>query len=196
MYIYRLYRPMNSQEDIQNFNALFNEYYKRFIHFAVGYLRDEQVAEDFVSEAFTIYWENRANLIPETIPQAYILAIIKNKCLNHIKHTLIKQKVTDELRNHSEWKLQTKINTLEACDPDFIFSKELQELINATLEKLPAKTRQIFSLSRDKGLSYREIAEKTHLSQKAIEFHISKALNHLRISLKDFISLSAFLFLF
>lgn len=196
MYIYRLYRPMNSHEDIQNFNALFNEYYKRFVHFAVGYLRDEQVAEDFVSEAFTIYWENRANLIPETIPQAYILAIIKNKCLNHIKHTLIKQKVTDELRNHSEWKLQTKINTLEACDPDFIFSKELQELINATLEKLPAKTRQIFSLSRDKGLSYREIAEKTHLSQKAIEFHISKALNHLRISLKDFISLSAFLFLF
>ena len=100
------------------------------------------------------------------------------------------------MRNHSEWKLQTKISTLEACDPDFIFSKELQELINATLEKLPAKTRQIFSLSRDKGLSYREIAEKTHLSQKTIEFHISKALNHLRISLKDFTSLSAFLFLF
>jgi RNA polymerase sigma-70 factor (ECF subfamily) len=196
MYIYRLYRPMNSHEDIQNFNALFNEYYKRFVHFAVGYLRDEQVAEDFVSEAFTIYWENRANLIPETIPQAYILAIIKNKCLNHIKHTLIKQKVTDELRNHSEWKLQTKINTLEACDPDFIFSKELQELINATLEKLPAKTRQIFLLSRDKGLSYREISDKTQLSQKTVEFHISKALNHLRISLNDFTSLSAFLFLF
>lgn len=196
MYIYRLYRPMNSHEDIQNFNALFNEYYKRFIHFAVGYLRDEQVAEDFVSEAFTIYWENRANLIPETIPQAYILAIIKNKCLNHIKHTLIKQKVTDELRNHSEWKLQTKISTLEACDPDFIFSKELQELINATLEKLPAKTQQIFSLSRDKGLTYRDIANRTNLSQKAVEFHISKALHHLRVSLKDFIALSAFIFLF
>lgn len=196
MYIYRLYRPMNSHEDIQNFNALFNEYYKRFIHFAVGYLRDEQVAEDFVSEAFTIYWENRANLIPETIPQAYILAIIKNKCLNHIKHTLIKQKVTDELRNHSEWKLQTKISTLEACDPDFIFSKELQEIIDNTLEKLPEKTQQIFSLSRDKGLTYRDIANKTNLSQKAVEFHISKALHQLRVSLKDFIALSAFIFLF
>jgi len=187
---------MNSHEDIQNFNALFNEYYKRFIHFAVGYLRDEQVAEDFVSEAFTIYWENRANLIPETIPQAYILAIIKNKCLNHIKHTLIKQKVTDELRNHSEWKLQTKISTLEACDPDFIFSKELQEIIDNTLEKLPEKTQQIFSLSRDKGLTYRDIANKTNLSQKAVEFHISKALHQLRVSLKDFIALSAFIFLF
>src|SRR5690554_4173486 len=187
---------MISSKDIQNFNALFNEYYRRFIHFAIGYLKDEQVAEDFVSEAFTVYWENRADLLPETNPPAYIFKIIKNKCLNHIKHIQIQQRVTNELRDHSEWVLQTKISTLEACDPDFIFSKELQELINATLEKLPAKTRQIFSLSRDKGLSYREIAEKTHLSQKAIEFHISKALNHLRISLKDFTSLSAFLFLF
>ena len=187
---------MNTPGDIQNFNKLFNEYYRRFIHFAIGYLKDEQVAEDFVSEAFTVYWENRADLLPETNPPAYILKIIKNKCLNHIKHIQIQQRVTNELRDHSEWVLQTKISTLEACDPDFIFSKELQEIIDAALDKLPEKTRQIFSLSRDKGLTYREIAEKTDLSQKAVEFHISKALHQLRVSLKDFLALSAFLFLF
>lgn len=187
---------MNSSTDIQNFNALFNEYYRRFIRFAIGYLKDEQMAEDFVSEAFTVYWENKADLLPETNPPAYILTIIKNKCLNHIKHLQIQQRVTVELRDHSEWVLQTKISTLEACDPDFIFSKELQEIIDNTLEKLPAKTRQIFSLSRDKGLSYKEIADKTNLSNKAVEFHISKALKHLRVSLRDFIALSTLLFLF
>ncbi len=187
---------MNSYKDIQNFNALFNEYYQRFIRFAVGYLKDEQMAEDFVSEAFTIYWKNKANLQQGTNPPAYILTIIKNKCLNHIKHLQIRQRVTDELRDHSEWVLQTKISTLEACDPDFIFSQELQTIINNTLDKLPKKTQLIFSLSRNHGFTYREIAEKTKLSQKAVEFHISKALNQLRISLKDFIALSAFLFLF
>ena len=187
---------MISSKDIQNFNALFNEYYRRFIRFAIGYLKDEQVAEDFVSEAFTVYWENKDDLLPETNPPAYILTIIKNKCLNHIKHIQIQQRVTDELRDHSEWVLQTKISTLEACDPDFIFSKELQEIIDNTLEKLPEKTQQIFSLSRDNGLTYKEIAAKTDLSQKAVEFHISKALHHLRVSLMDFITLSAFIFLF
>lgn len=187
---------MSTPGDIQNFNALFNEYYRRFIHFAVGYLKDEQVAEDFVSEAFTVYWENKDDLLPGTNPPAYILTIIKNKCLNHIKHLQVQQRVTDELRDHSEWVLQTKISTLEACDPDFIFSKELQVIIDNTLEKLPEKTKQIFSLSRDKGLTYKEIAAKTDLSQKAVEFHISKALQHLRVSLKDFIALSAFIFLF
>ena len=187
---------MISSKDIQNFNALFNEYYRRFIRFAIGYLKDEQVAEDFVSEAFTVYWENKDDLLPETNPPAYILTIIKNKCLNHIKHIRIQQRVTDELKDHNEWVLQTKISTLEACDPDFIFSKELQEIIDNTLEKLPEKTQQIFSLSRDKGLTYRDIANRTNLSQKAVEFHISKALHHLRVSLKDFIALSAFIFLF
>ncbi|MDD4698325.1 MAG: RNA polymerase sigma-70 factor [Fermentimonas sp.] len=187
---------MNSSKDIQNFNALFNEYYRRFIRFAIGYLKDEQVAEDFVSEAFTVYWENKDDLLPETNPPAYILTIIKNKCLNHIKHIRIQQRVTDELKDHNEWVLQTKISTLEACDPDFIFSKELQEIIDNTLEKLPEKTQQIFSLSRDKGLTYKDIAAKTDLSQKAVEFHISKALHQLRVSLKDFIALSVFIFLF
>lgn len=187
---------MNSSKDIQSFNALFNEYYRRFIRFAIGYLKDEQIAEDFVSEAFTAYWENKANLLPGTNPPAYILTIIKNKCLNHIKHIQIQQRVTEELRDHSEWIMQTKISTLEACDPDFIFSKELQEIIDTTLEKLPEKTQQIFSLSRDKGLTYKEIAAKTDLSQKAVEFHISKALQQLRVSLRDFIALSTLLFLF
>lgn len=186
---------MNSSKDIQSFNALFNEYYQRFIRFAVGYLKDEQIAEDFVSDAFTVYWENKDDLLPETNPPAYIITIIKNKCLNHIKHIQIQQRVTEELKEHFEWVLQTKISTLEACDPDFIFSKELQEIIDTTLEKLPEKTHQIFLLSRDKGLTYKEIAEKTNLSNKAIEFHISKALKHLRLSLKDFTDLSAF-FLF
>lgn len=187
---------MNSSRDIQDFNSLFNEYYRRFVRFAMGYLKEEQTAEDFVSEAFTVYWEKKTSLNSDTNPPAYILTIVRNKCLNHLKHMQIQQRVTDELRDHSEWLLQTKISTLEACDPDFLFSKELKEIIDNTLEKLPGKTRQIFSFSRDQGLTYKEIANKTNLSQKAVEFHISKALQLLRISLKEFIALLIFLFLF
>ena len=132
---------MGSLSEIQNFNSLFNEYYRRFIRFAVGYLKDEQTAEDFVSEAFAIYWENRANLQTHTNPQAYILTIIKNNCLNHLKHLQIQKRVTDELKDHYQWVLQTKISTLEACDPDFLFSQELQSIIDDTLQKLPKKTR-------------------------------------------------------
>jgi DNA-directed RNA polymerase specialized sigma24 family protein len=81
---------MDSASDIRNFNNLFNEYYSRFVRFAMGYLKDRPVAEDFVSEAFTLYWENRENLLPNTNAPAYILTIVKNKCINHLHHEQIR----------------------------------------------------------------------------------------------------------
>jgi RNA polymerase sigma-70 factor (ECF subfamily) len=91
---------MNSFSNIQSFNQLFNEYYERFIRFAQGYVRERETAEDFVSEAFTQFWENRENLQSDTKPQAYILTIVKNKCLNHLQHIQVRQHAENILFEH------------------------------------------------------------------------------------------------
>ena len=187
---------MNSFSNLQNFNNLFNEYNERFIRFAIGYVKEKQIAEDFVSEAFTAFWENRGQLLPNTKPQAYILTAIKNKCLNHLQHIQVRQRAEKEMNDHAEWVLSTRINTLQACDPDFIFSDEIQQIVESTLNKLPQKTRQIFILNRYQGLSYKDITEQMDLSAKTIEFHISKALSQLRFSLKDFTLFLPLLFYF
>ena len=178
---------MNLNSDINNFNKLYNEYNDRFIRFAFGYVRDIAVSEDFVSEAFVSYWENIHKLEPDTNPPAYILTIIKNKCLNYLKQQQTHNRIAEELKRDSDWITQTKINNLEACDPDKIFSEEIQNIINETLSQLPKKTQKIFILSRNEGLSYSEIAKQMSLSNKSIEYHISKALNLMRVSLKEFI---------
>lgn len=187
---------MDSFSSVHYFNKLFNDYYDRFVRFASGYVRERQVAEDFVSEAFTTYWENKEDLLPDTKPHAYILSIIKNKCINYLQHLQVRQRAEKEINAHAEWLLSTRINTLQACDPDFIFSDEIQKIVESTLNKLPQKTRQVFILNRYQGLSYRDIASQMDLSIKAIEFHISKALSQLRFSLRDFIYLLLFLLYF
>lgn len=187
---------MKNYTEIENFNLLFNEYYERFIRFATGYVNDEQVAEDIVSEAFTTYWQNRKSEVIISKPQAYVLTIVKNKCLNHLQHIKIKQQVSRELFEHAQWKLTLNINTLKACDPDFLFSDEIQQIVDKALHKLPKKTKTIFLLSRQQGLTYTEIAKVMSLSTKSIEYHISKALCELRILLKDFVYILPFLFYF
>jgi RNA polymerase sigma-70 factor (ECF subfamily) len=177
---------MSTLSELKEFNKLFNEYNERFIRFALSYVREKHIAEDFVSEAFTTFWENREQLLSNTKPQAYILTIIKNKCLNHLQHVKVRQRAEKELNDHAEWVLSTRINTLQACDPDFIFSNEIEQIIESTLNRLPEKTRRIFLLNRYQGLSYKDIAEQMGLSVKTIEFHISKALSRLRFSLKDY----------
>lgn len=187
---------MNSFTDIQSFNQLFNEYYERFIRFAQGYVKERETAEDFVLEAFTVFWENRENLQSDTKPQAYILTIIKNKCLNHLQHIQVRQHAEKILSEHESWRLSLSINTLQACDPEFLFSGEIERIIAETLQSLPKKTRQIFVLNRFEGLPYHEIAKKMNLSNKTIEYHISRALRELRISLKYLYLLAPLLFLF
>jgi len=57
---------------------------------------------------------------------------------------------------------------------------ELSTQINAAIENLPEKSRNIFILSRFQGLKYHEIAEVCQISIKTVENRMSQALKLLR----------------
>lgn len=92
------------------------------------------------------------------------------------------------------FELSTRISTLEACNPDEIFSEEVESIVRETLDLLPEQTRRIFLLSRFENKSNKEIAEEMKISIKGVEYHISKALKVLRVSLKDYLPLFYFYF--
>ena len=83
--------------------------------------------------------------------------------------------------------------TLEACNPEKLFTDELQSLVDKALETLPEQTRDIFVRSRYNNQSHKEIAVALGISTKTVEFHITKALKVLRVALKDYFPLLAFL---
>lgn len=187
---------MYQQIDIKLFNELFEIYHKKFVVFAYGYTREWNVAEDFVSEAFTIFWEKRNEIKVHTNYPAYLLTIVKNKCLNHLQQQKIRQRVNNHLSELKEWKLATQIATLEACDPSFMFSHEIETILSKTLNALPKKTQTVFIMSRFEHLSHKEISEKLNISTKSVEFHITKITKLLRQSLKDYLHFFTFFFFF
>ena len=71
--------------DLKAFNRLFGEYQQRFIRFAGTYVSDAATAEDIVMESFMAAWEKRDMLSASAFPP-YALTIVKNKCLNYLKH--------------------------------------------------------------------------------------------------------------
>lgn len=186
---------MPTSNDIAFFNKLFNQYYQQFVLFAIGYIRDEVKAQDFVSDAFASYWEKKETLSEDTNAPGYILTIVKNNCLNHLQHRKIKQRAAQELTEHAQWLIDTQINTLEACKPENIFSQEINEIIENTISHLPKRTAEIFRMSRFENLSHREIAKIIGVSTKSVEYHITKALSVLRINLKDFLTALLLFFL-
>lgn len=185
-------RP-ESNLDMGTFNRLFGEYQHRLIRFARTYVSDEAVAEDLVMESFVAAWENRAMLTTESFPP-YTLTIVKNKCLNHLRAQGVRLRAAEDIHSHGMRMLQTRISTLEACDPGELFSVEARALVDQALNALPARTREIFIRSRFQGQSYKEIAAEMDITVKSIEFEVSKAMKILRVHLKDYLPLLVFWF--
>jgi RNA polymerase sigma-70 factor (ECF subfamily) len=74
--------------------------------------------------------------------------------------------------------------------PEEIYTiNELEQIIGEAIQKLPPNIREAFEMNRSKGMTYNEIAQQMSLSPKTIEAYISKALNILRVELKDYLPL-------
>jgi RNA polymerase sigma-70 factor (ECF subfamily) len=63
---------------------------------------------------------------------------------------------------------------------------ELNDRINASINQLPEKCREIFLLCRFEGLKYAEIAKKLNISVKTVEMQMGIALKKLRENLSDY----------
>ena len=174
--------------DLAAFDRLFGEYRPRFIRFAASYVTDAAVAEDIVMESFMAAWERRALLSERSLPP-YVLVIVRNKCLNHLRARQVRLRAEEHLHSHGARMLELRISTLEACEPAQLFSDEARRLVNETLDRLPDRTREVFVRSRSRGESYKEIAAALGTTVKSVEFEISKAMRSLRVSLKDYLPL-------
>ena len=184
--------PM-SNAIVNSFNEIYTSYYKKSFFFAKSYVHDDLAAEDIASESLIKLWEKLKTEKIDYI-EPLLLTILKNKALDYLKHEEVKRTAFESMVDWHQQELSIRISTLESCDPNEIFSDEVESIIRETLKLLPEQTRRIFLLSRFENKSNKEIAEQMGVSIKGVEYHITKALKVLRINLKDYLPLFYFLF--
>lgn len=188
----RLHQIVTSSE----FGKLFTEYHPRFVAVACRYVRNAEVAEDIVSDCFISFWEIRNNLVGDINIPAYILTSVKNRCLNHLNAELRHRQAERNLHSTRQRLLMADIRSLSACDPDLIFSKEIQILVNKAISQMTPTTRNVFLLSREEGKTYREIADELDITVSRVNFEIRRALDLLRTELKDYLPATLIFWLF
>jgi RNA polymerase sigma-70 factor (ECF subfamily) len=120
-------------------------------------------------------------------PRGLLLKILKHNALNYLKHQDVRQAVMESISLKMIRDLDYRITTLEACDPEEIFSAEIDEIVEKTLASLPEQTRRIFEMSRYEHQSVKEIADELSMNPKSVEYHITKSLKVLRIALKEYL---------
>ena len=125
-------------------------------------------------------------------PQIYLFAIIRNKALESLRNRKTALLAKNELSLASERDYNLRIKSAEACDPQILYSKEVQAIIKSGLKDLGTQTREVFILSRYEGMSNKDIAKKLGLSPKTVEYHMTKSLKYFKEKLKDYLPLLLF----
>jgi RNA polymerase sigma-70 factor, ECF subfamily len=167
--------------NVKIYDYIFHYYYSGLVVFVQKYIQDQNIAEDIVQEFFVKLWINRERLQIETNLKSYFFSSIKNRCIDYLRHELIKGKV--------EKRLLEKVQNLND-EHNLLIESELRDQINAAINKLPLVCREIFIMNRFEGMKPAEIAEKKGLSVRTVETHIGKALKILRKELSGYLPAS------
>ena len=142
-----------------------------------------------MQDVFLVLWEKKDELELSCTLTTYLFTLVKNRCLNFLRHKLIEEEYNAQMKEE----LGFKLYALESMEYSYHSEKELQEIIQRALDTLPERCREVFIKNRIEGLKYKEISEELGISVNTVENHIVTALKKLRVELKDYLPLLLFL---
>jgi RNA polymerase sigma-70 factor (family 1) len=160
------------------FEALFTRFYGGLLRYANTLLRyPTDAADDVVAEVFCTLWASRTQLGVQGSLAAYLYTAVKHRAFDRLraqKRTLLD--ATDELPHTQP--------EAEHLQPDHLLVyQELSAQVSNLIEQLPERTRQVFQLHRDGGLTYEEIAGLLSISINSVKTHMFRALRFLKSTL-------------
>jgi RNA polymerase sigma-70 factor (ECF subfamily) len=159
---------------------LFRSHFSGMCFFAQKYVKDFETSKEIVQDAFINLWEKRETIDMSRSVKSYLTTVIHNKCTNYLRDN---RKFDPYILN-----IENLLEVPEYDGADSMVENELKLKIDLSIAELPEKCREIFVLNRYENLKYQEIADKLQISVKTVETQMSKALQHMRVRLAEYIT--------
>ncbi|SHE71368.1 RNA polymerase sigma factor [Pedobacter caeni] len=154
------------------FNLLYDKYAGKVYAMGMKYLKSPFLAQDAVQEIFVKVWNNSAQLPYLKSFPAWLTTVSRNQLINELQKEIPMEPLE---AFHAEEPSSAERST--GTDIDF---RELEQLIKKGVDSLSPRQQQIYKLSREEGLSHKQIADQLHISYDVVREHMSKALKNLR----------------
>lgn len=157
------------------FTEIYNRHWKLLFHTAFKVIQDEESAQDVVQNVFLSLWHRR-HAAEILCLKAYLQQATRYAVLKSLK----------DMRGEAIFHERLKIITTEIIQDDPLVFKEKQELLKELLASLPGKCSTTYLLSREEGLTYKQIASQLEISEKTVEKRMTLSLKHFRTGLKGY----------
>lgn len=160
--------------------AAFAEIYRRYslmlISYSLKVIQEKEQTKDIVQEVFISIWKRRASLSLSGDLSHYLLKAVRNLSIRYIEKNITEKNFTKRLALFTQHLPSSPYNALEI--------QELEEKIEAAINNLPPKMKEIYYLSRYENLSYKEIANKLGIAETTVKKQVSNALHIIRNEIK------------
>jgi RNA polymerase sigma-70 factor (ECF subfamily) len=164
------------QDDVKAFEEIYERYWFKLYSWAYTRTSSREDAEEMVQSVFERLWKNRQEIKIKNAG-AYLAVSIQNTFYDLQRRKMQLEKFKQ---------LYVDASTDTETDNE-VNRKLLLEKLEETLRHLPVKTQAVFRMSRFENRPVREIAHLLHLTEKGVEYHITKALKLIRSRLKEYL---------
>ncbi len=162
--------------DKQALDEIYKFFYPKLYVFAKSFLKVEDDINDILQDVFVKLWLSREKIGKVETFNSYLFTIAKNAIVSYFREKSKDQKF--------EARVKEILVSAENEYNDELEYRDLKQNLESIIDQLPNKRKQIFKLSREEGLSNKEIAEKLDISVKTVEDHMRHALRFIRKHLK------------
>jgi RNA polymerase sigma-70 factor (ECF subfamily) len=169
------------------FTIIYNRYSIAVKRFLLKILKSAELTEDITQEVFIVIWTNRSKLSQVKSFKAYLFVTARNRALDSLKAAFRSETAMGEI-------IYNFVSQRNVTD-EHLLDKEYRLFLDSILATLPERTRYIFSLCREQGKSYEEVADTLGISRNAVKNHMVLSMKIISSSVKRDLGISLSLLL-
>ena len=163
--------------DINAYNFIVDLYHHKLCIYANALAKDFKMAEDIVQNVFLKLWGKKDKLNPDFSIKNFLYKMVYNEFVDKYRKRYAAKGVEEVYIQN--------INTIATDETETESFQNLIQLVKKEIEELPPKCREVFKLSKEEGLTNKEISDYLNISPKTVEAQITKAFKILKTKLID-----------
>lgn len=166
--------------DEHAYRQLFLHFHAPLFRFAFHTVKQEEVAEEIVSDVMMKIWTMGSQLAQVDKLNLYLFTAVKNTAFNYLA---VRKPDTTEIDSQLENSLEHPGLTPETQ----LLLSEIQQHIEAAVLSLPRQCQLVYRLIKDEGFSHKEAGKIAGVSVNTIETQMRIALRKVRLSLDRYL---------
>lgn len=165
--------------DEKAFETIYKNYWRKLYGFVFSQIGNKEDTEEILADLFLSIWNKRFDHKINNL-RIYLFVSSRNLINRALRNKL-------NFEKYREFELLQKVFQTTEME-QIVDSVEFFKRLDTILAKMPEKTAVIFRLSKIDESPVKKIAEELQMSEKAVEYHITKSLKIMRKNFKNYYS--------